>query len=229
MYHIIYKITNLLNDKIYVGKQSYNTEVEYNNYFGGGKIIIRALKKHGVENFKKEILWFCSSSKGAYILESLIVNYEFILREDTYNLVPGGRGGTGKKHTDITKKKLSKATSGKNNPMYNTLGGFINKKHSSATKKKMSESHKKLIKSDLHIQNLQGVNLGKKHTKKTLLKRENSYMCKYGVKNPSSIKNKLVLYNGITKSAYEWSKEKKIKYTLIGFYAHNNINEWRYM
>ena len=48
----IYLITNLINNKLYVGREKrYKSD-----YFGSGKLIIEAIKEFGKENFKKEIL-----------------------------------------------------------------------------------------------------------------------------------------------------------------------------
>ena len=52
---VIYKTTNLINGKIYIGKDSKNNP----KYLGSGIIIISAIKKYGKENFKKEILEKC--------------------------------------------------------------------------------------------------------------------------------------------------------------------------
>lgn len=41
-YHLIYKTTNLKNGKIYIGKHT--TKNPYDNYFGSGTNIIRAVK-----------------------------------------------------------------------------------------------------------------------------------------------------------------------------------------
>ena len=49
---IIYMITNLVNGKIYIGKDSRNRK----NYFGSGKAIQNSISKYGIENFKKEII-----------------------------------------------------------------------------------------------------------------------------------------------------------------------------
>jgi hypothetical protein len=49
---IIYKTTNLTNGKIYVGKDRNNDP----NYLGSGTLILRAIKKHGRKNFKKQLL-----------------------------------------------------------------------------------------------------------------------------------------------------------------------------
>ena len=49
---IVYKITNKVNGKIYVGQDSKNNP----NYFGSGTNIKRAIKKYGLENFVKEVV-----------------------------------------------------------------------------------------------------------------------------------------------------------------------------
>ena len=45
---IIYKTTNLVNGKIYIGKDSKNNP----NYLGSGNLLKKALIKYGKENFK---------------------------------------------------------------------------------------------------------------------------------------------------------------------------------
>ena len=79
MYHTIYKITNKLDGKIYIGKHS--SQDLYDNYMGSGKYIRRAIKKYGIENFEKEILFILDSEEEAYKIEKEIVNEEFIKKD----------------------------------------------------------------------------------------------------------------------------------------------------
>lgn len=89
MYYTIYKITNVLDGKFYIGK--HKTKNLDDGYMGSGKLIQRAIKKHGVENFKKEILHIFETEAEMNEAEKRLV----ILSEDSYNLCPGGHGGFG--------------------------------------------------------------------------------------------------------------------------------------
>ena len=54
MFFYIYQITNLTNGKIYVGKHKSEKHPDENGYYGSGKQITAAIRKYGIENFKKE-------------------------------------------------------------------------------------------------------------------------------------------------------------------------------
>jgi len=54
---VVYKTTNIINNKIYVGKQSTNRP----SYLGSGKLLKEAIIKYGKENFIKEVLEVCDS------------------------------------------------------------------------------------------------------------------------------------------------------------------------
>lgn len=91
MYYIIYKITNRLNNKFYVGK--HKTLDKSDGYLGSGILIDRAVKKYGKENFDKEILFECATEEEMNRVETNIVDEDFVSRDDTYNLALGGFGG----------------------------------------------------------------------------------------------------------------------------------------
>lgn len=88
---MIYKITNLINNKIYIG--AHQTDDINDSYMGSGAYLHKAYKKYGIKHFKKEILFECSSRKEMYQKEAEIVDEEFVARFDTYNLKVGGDGG----------------------------------------------------------------------------------------------------------------------------------------
>ena len=90
-YYLIYKITNLLNNKVYIGK--HETVNLNDGYMGSGTLIKKAVLKYGIENFKKEILYYCSSRDEMNKIEEELVNEEFCKRKDTYNINTGGFGG----------------------------------------------------------------------------------------------------------------------------------------
>lgn len=91
MFFTIYKITNLINCKIYIGL--HRTKDLNDGYMGSGKRIKLAIEKYGIKNFKKEILFIFDNPEDMIAKEKELVTEEFCLREDTYNLAKGGGDG----------------------------------------------------------------------------------------------------------------------------------------
>lgn len=56
---IVYKTTNVVNDKIYIGQHC--TENIDDNYIGSGLVLLKAIDKYGKNSFKREILEKCNS------------------------------------------------------------------------------------------------------------------------------------------------------------------------
>ena len=90
-FYLIYKITNNLNQKFYIGK--HKTDNLDDNYFGSGKHLKNAQEKYGLENFTKTILFYCANEEEMNLLEKTVVTQEFCNRDDVYNINEGGEGG----------------------------------------------------------------------------------------------------------------------------------------
>lgn len=99
MYYTVYKITNLLDGKFYIGK--HQTKKLDDGYFGSGKRLKYAIAKHGIENFKKEILEVHQTEEAMNAAEARLV----VLSENSYNLCSGGNGGFGYINATITPEK----------------------------------------------------------------------------------------------------------------------------
>ena len=150
----IYRITNLINGKTYIGQHKYKKLDD--SYMGSGKILKQAIKKHGVENFKKDILVFGITRKDFInLLEKEYIKFYRSIGKAEYNIADGGQGNLGEE----VNKKISEANKGK--PAWNKgvpmseeakkklseinkgrLSPMSNKHHTDESKKKMSDSHK---------------------------------------------------------------------------------------
>ena len=66
-YHYIYKTTNIINNKFYIGMHS--TDNLNDGYLGSGKRLWFSIKYHGKENHKIEILEFCENREKLKLRE----------------------------------------------------------------------------------------------------------------------------------------------------------------
>jgi group I intron endonuclease len=109
----IYKTTNDINGKIYIGKAcSKNTMKD--SYLGSGVALKKAMKKYGRANFKREIIEFCKTSDEAKELEKLYVSiYKEIYKGRFYNIADGGGGRGSFRHDFKTKLGISKSLMGR--------------------------------------------------------------------------------------------------------------------
>lgn len=156
MYGYIYKTTNLINGKIYIGQ--HKAEKYDKSYYGSGKILKLAIDKYGIENFSNTVLCYCESKKELDKLErQLIKQYNSRNPEIGYNISFGGDGGdtfTGlsdeEKQIRIEKLKtnshFANLTQEQDKAMrtksWETRRKNGNDKFSEESKKKMSDSHK---------------------------------------------------------------------------------------
>jgi len=180
--HIIYKTTNLFNNKIYVGQHFTSTD---DGYLGSGLKIIRAIKKYGKENFIRETLEFCTSFNVDEKEFFWIDNLDTTNPEIGYNISPGGNGKG--RISEESKKKMSENhadVSGKNNPNFGKKWSNEQKqKQSSKIKGRYVGVNNPNYGNGEKIKGNKNPMYGKNHTKKAIknmiLKREKVYFYEF--------------------------------------------------
>lgn len=104
IYWILYQTINLQNNKIYIGVHKTKNPYEFDGYIGCGVYITQpnsyiysktkfqaAVKKYGVNAFKRTVIKIFTNEEDAYLEEGRIVNDEFLARSDVYNMIKGGK------------------------------------------------------------------------------------------------------------------------------------------
>lgn len=193
---IIYKITNLINNKIYIGKSIKNDP----NYLGSGLLINRSIEKYGIKNFKKDII-----EESISTIDELNEKEKYWIKYFNstdlnigYNIAYGGDGGDlitnnpNKEHF----LEYCKNRKGEKN-------GMFGKKHRPDSIKKMSENKK-------------GQNKGRPTWNKGLNK--NNYSDEYREKLSKKGKD------NINSFSYELISPEKKKIILYGNYELDNFS-----
>lgn len=135
---IIYKTTNLITGKSYIGQDSKDNP----NYFGSGTLLKRSFSKYGKENFRKEIMAWGFTKDHLNFLEKLYIDLFQTKIPNGYNLTDGGEGSLGFTPSEETRKKLSNSQKGKHS-MSEEHKNIISKLHKG---KVLSEETKQKIK-----------------------------------------------------------------------------------
>jgi group I intron endonuclease len=107
---IIYKVTNLVNNKVYIGQTSRGFEVrkkEHLRHINDSIYFHSALKKYGVDNFIWEVIDDALTQDELNCKEIKWIEYYNSFGKNGYNLTKGGDTSSGYKHSDETKKKIS--------------------------------------------------------------------------------------------------------------------------
>lgn len=124
----IYLTTNNINGRKYVGKHIDNGK----KYLGSGKLLKRAIKKYGKDNFTTTVLEECNNIDDLDKCELKWIHHFNAKHDETfYNLID----------------TITPVMYGVDNP-------FKGKKHSEESKSRMSKSHKGKILSEKHKKNI---------------------------------------------------------------------------
>jgi group I intron endonuclease len=137
---IIYKATNIINGKVYIGKTKYTLENRKSEHFKKAKnpklLFHKALKKYGSDKFDWEVVFECNDELELNNAEIKFIS-EYNSIECGYNLTTGGEGG-------YTFSKDVLACIGKHTKIRNDKFGnpFKGRQHSDKTKQLLSEKAK---------------------------------------------------------------------------------------
>lgn len=176
---IIYKATNIINGKVYIGFDSVwpkrQKSHKFSSFNSNGQDynfkFHRAIRKYGWEAFEWEEI--CCSKDGEYLLNEM--EKYFIQQYDSYNngynMTLGGEGCFGRIFTKQSKEKISKGNKGKirsekfKQDVSKSRKGF---KHTFEAKIKISKTHTNRIHTDEARRNMGG-NRGTPNAKDYLL------------------------------------------------------------
>ena len=205
----IYKITNTINGKFYIGqaidieerwkshrRNSLNSKSKEYNY-----PLYRAIRKYGIENFSFEIVEECSieelNEKEIYYIGEFN-SYIHAENSQGYNMTLGGEGTRGHKASKETREKISIATKGESNPMYGKRGELsplFGRKFSEEHRQKISKalSKRKLSKETIAriSQSKKGRKLSEEHRQKISEKTKGENNPFYGKSHSEETKRKI--------------------------------------
>lgn len=151
----IYCIENLINNKKYIGQSCdiysrwYNHKYCLNNNRHNNSYLQNAWNKYGENNFKFYIIEQCDEYNIDEKEQFYIKKYLTLIDKNGYNLDSGGT--LNKHHSEITKKKISKAHIGKKiseeTRIRISIGrtGVLKKEDNPMYGKKLSEEHKEIL------------------------------------------------------------------------------------
>lgn len=181
---VIYKITNLLNGKCYIGQTIQKLSKRLGRHKNDKRPgISQAIKKYGWKNFSVEVLEECENREKLNEREIFWIAKLNTKAPNGYNLTIGGKGGGEHIVTEETRKKLSESHMGQ--PAY-----WKGKHIPDEVRAKVSEGLKRYYAEHPEArEHLANVNKGKKHSAET--KAKLSAIMKANGNSPPSNKGKL--------------------------------------
>lgn len=139
----IYKITNKINNKCYIGQsvnlksriKSHKSMLKHNNE--DNPLLRKATKKYGYENFKVEIIKYCKEEELDLYEQYYIDYYKSHKRENGYNIELGGST-----HKHLSKEQIEKMKRNKKGKLIGKDNPFYGKHHTKETKERLSKIKK---------------------------------------------------------------------------------------
>lgn len=128
----VYKITNIINNKIYIGFTSYSIENRFKRHIYNAKkfnnhtsVLYKAFRKYGIVNFKIEEIAKTSNKRKILKLEIKYIKKYNSKTPNGYNLTNGGEGAVGIKRTlrerKIITARVRKAVERSDGIVYNSM------------------------------------------------------------------------------------------------------------
>jgi group I intron endonuclease len=176
VYGVIYKITNILNNKCYYGQTRQPPNRRWSQHKqlakkGGKMILYNAIRSYGVEHFSFDIICECETLDELNRKEIEYISANNTLAPNGYN---AGKGGDNYEKTPETRAKISQANKGRvitdewRKNMSNARKG---RKITEETRQKMQVAQKGRIITEETKQKLRAINLGKKQSQETVDKK----------------------------------------------------------
>ena len=157
----VYKITNTVNNKSYIGisvNEPEKDRIQKHLSGKGNRVLANAVKKYGKDAFTYEVLEANVFDEFLPDLEVAYIANCNTIAPHGYNLTHGGDNH--KKLSADTRRKMSEAHKGKKNHQFG-------RRHSVSTRRKMSEAHKGKKLSTEARRKMSETRKGRKHSTET--------------------------------------------------------------
>ncbi len=223
MMYKIYLISNLKNNKQYVGITKFSLEERFSQHTKRGFLLTEAIRKYGKDLFSIELIEEVKTAEKVYELEIFYIQKYNTKVPNGYNITDGGDGVFGWEVTEEYRKECSERVKELHKQK---KVGMYDKKHTEETKEKMKKSAKEVERTWLTgrkhspetIELLRQKNLGKKRTEETRQKIRENHHDISGKNNPMYGKKHLP-------ETIEKMKQKRAQNRVKRIWVNNQVEE----